>query len=69
MYQTSSDKSWEDEFLDGPGGEAAREQSRKDDAAAVKDAQDKVNDADQALDDAKASGDQGAINQAQELLK
>ena len=68
VYQSTSDKSWEDEFLDGPGGEAARERSRQADREAVKDAQDKVNDADQALDDAKASGDQGAIDKAQEQL-
>ena len=68
VYQSTSDKSWEDEFLDGPGGEAARERSRQADREAVKDAQDKVNDADQALDDAIASGDQGAIDKAQEQL-
>tara|TARA_B100000700_G_scaffold305687_1_gene379988 strand:+ start:529 stop:2673 length:2145 start_codon:yes stop_codon:yes gene_type:complete len=58
-------KSWEDEFLDGPGGEAARERSRADDAAAAKAARERAQAADEALDDAIASGDQGAIDQAQ----
>ena len=68
VYQSTSDKSWEDEWLDSGEMEDAKERARQADREAVKDAQNKVNDAEQALDDAKASGNQDAVDRTQEAL-
>ena len=68
VYQSTSNTAAEDEWLDSGEMDDARERSRQDDADAAREARERVQSADEALDDAIASGDQGAIDQAQTEL-
>ena len=63
VYQSNT--AAEDEWLDSGEMDKARERSRADDAAAAKAARERAQAADEALDDAIASGDQGKIDAAQ----
>ena len=64
-YQSTSNTAAEDEWLDSGEMNDARERSRQQDQERAREARERVEAADKALDDAIASGDQGAIDRAQ----